>query len=133
MLAPKALEPADEIASATTSGVDSANQESISYEASSSLEISNEANANSTKMDAAEQKSAESLADTHEDQNSVSAAESSLTINTTTQIDDDMISREAMKVIRGDYGDGKARINKLGSNYHAIQARVNQLKCEGAF
>lgn len=40
---------------------------------------------------------------------------------------------EAMKVIRGDYGVGQERKDKLGTQYQTIQNRVNQLKREGAF
>lgn len=43
------------------------------------------------------------------------------------------IEAEARKVIRGDYGIGQERKTKLGGQYSAIQARVNQLKREGAF
>lgn len=43
------------------------------------------------------------------------------------------IEAEALKVIRGEYGVGKERMSKLGAQYSAIQARVNQLKREGAF
>lgn len=43
------------------------------------------------------------------------------------------IEQEAMKVIRGDYGVGQERKDKLGNQYGPIQNRVNQLKREGAF
>ncbi len=43
------------------------------------------------------------------------------------------IEAEALKVIRGDYGIGQERKNKLGNQYEAIQRRVNELKKEGAF
>ena len=43
------------------------------------------------------------------------------------------IEAEALKVIRGDYGIGQERRNKLGSQYQAIQNRVNELKREGVF
>lgn len=43
------------------------------------------------------------------------------------------IEAEALKVIRGEYGVGKERMSKLGDQYSAIQARVNQLKRQGAF
>lgn len=43
------------------------------------------------------------------------------------------IEQEAMKVIRGDYGVGQERRDKLGNQYGPIQNRVNQLKREGAF
>lgn len=45
----------------------------------------------------------------------------------------DDVESEAMKVIRGDYGIGQERKNKLGSKYQPIQNRVNQLKREGLF
>lgn len=43
------------------------------------------------------------------------------------------VEAEAMKVIRGDYGIGQARKDKLGSKYQTIQSRVNELKREGIF
>lgn len=43
------------------------------------------------------------------------------------------VEAEAMKVIRGDYGNGVERKDRLGSNYQAIQNRVNELKREGLF
>lgn len=43
------------------------------------------------------------------------------------------VEAEAMKVIRGDYGIGQERKDKLGSKYQAIQSRVNELKREGIF
>lgn len=43
------------------------------------------------------------------------------------------IETEALKVIRGEYGIGQERRNKLGDKYHVIQNRVNELKREGFF
>lgn len=43
------------------------------------------------------------------------------------------IEAEAMKVIRGAYGAGQERKDKLGAQYQTIQNRVNQLKQNGAF
>lgn len=43
------------------------------------------------------------------------------------------IDAEAIKVIRGEYGIGQERKNKLGNQYETIQHRVNELKREGAF
>lgn len=37
------------------------------------------------------------------------------------------IDRLARAVIRGDYGNGQARVQALGSNYTAVQRRVNQI------
>lgn len=43
------------------------------------------------------------------------------------------VEAEALKVIRGEYGIGQERKDKLGSQYEVIQRRVNELKREGAF
>lgn len=51
---------------------------------------------------------------------------------TTATISND-IEAEAFKVIRGDYGVGQERKERLGSQYQAIQKRVNELKREGVF
>lgn len=50
----------------------------------------------------------------------------------TTKVSND-VEAEAMKVIRGDYGIGQERKNKLGDKYQTIQNRVNELKREGLF
>lgn len=33
----------------------------------------------------------------------------------------------ARRVIRGEFGNGQERRNRLGANYDAVQARVNQM------
>lgn len=43
------------------------------------------------------------------------------------------VETEALKVIRGDYGNNPERRRNLGSNYQSIQERVNELKRQGAF
>ena len=43
------------------------------------------------------------------------------------------VEAEAMKVIRGDYGVGQERKEKLGTKYKIIQSRVNELKRKGIF
>lgn len=43
------------------------------------------------------------------------------------------VETEALKVVRGDYGNGAERKNRLGDRYNAIQKRVNELKREGRF
>ncbi len=43
------------------------------------------------------------------------------------------VETEALKVIRGDYGIGQERKDKLGEKYQTIQTRVNELKREGLF
>ena len=50
----------------------------------------------------------------------------------TTSVSND-VEAEAMKVIRGDYGVGQERKDKLGTKYQTIQSRVNELKREGIF
>ncbi len=45
----------------------------------------------------------------------------------------DDVEAEAMKVIRGDYGVGQERKDRLGAKYQTIQNRVNELKREGVF
>lgn len=59
------------------------------------------------------------------------------TVPSSTQVNKPNVSNdveaEAMKVIRGDYGIGQERKDKLGSKYLAIQSRVNELKREGIF
>jgi hypothetical protein len=54
----------------------------------------------------------------------------------TTSVTDNVsgdVEAEALKVIRGEYGDGQVRKDKLGNRYEAIQSRVNELKREGVF
>ncbi len=41
--------------------------------------------------------------------------------------DQDRIEREALEVIHGDFGNNPGRRAKLGADYAAVQARVNQL------
>lgn len=43
------------------------------------------------------------------------------------------VETEAIKVIRGDYGNNPERKKILGTNYQSIQNRVNELKRQGAF
>lgn len=58
-------------------------------------------------------------------------AGSQSTSNATTVSGD--VEAEAMKVIRGDYGIGQERKDKLGQSYQTIQNRVNELKRQGVF
>ncbi len=43
------------------------------------------------------------------------------------------VEAEAMKVIRGEYGNNPVRRNNLGAKYQEIQNRVNELKRTGKF
>lgn len=53
--------------------------------------------------------------------------------NNATSVVSNDVEAEALKVIRGDYGVGQERKDNLGSQYEAIQRRVNELKREGVF
>lgn len=53
--------------------------------------------------------------------------------NTSSENVSNDVEAEAMKVIRGDYGDGQVRKDNLGSRYQTIQNRVNELKRAGVF
>ena len=55
---------------------------------------------------------------------SASAGSSSAAVS---QADQDRIEREAREVIHGDFGDNPGRKAKLGADYAAVQARVNQI------
>lgn len=61
-----------------------------------------------------------------------STAKEVATTVTTANVSND-IEAEAMKVIRGDYGIGQERKDRLGDKYQPIQNRVNELKREGVF
>lgn len=43
------------------------------------------------------------------------------------------VEQEALNVIKGMYGNGQVRKDKLGAEYQKIQNRVNELKRQGAF
>jgi len=43
------------------------------------------------------------------------------------------LDEKALKVIRGDFGNGHIRKEKLGSEYQAIQRRVNEMYRDGIF
>lgn len=60
----------------------------------------------------------------------IATATTSVVSNTNVSND---VETEAMKVIRGDYGVGQERKDKLGTKYQTIQSRVNELKREGIF
>lgn len=70
-------------------------------------------------------------------QNPEAESHTSETMNPSTSLANSNVSNdveaEAMKVIRGDYGVGQERKNKLGVKYQTIQNRVNELKREGVF
>ncbi len=51
----------------------------------------------------------------------------SIQMVTDSKADMDRIEKEALEVIHGDYGNNPGRAEKLGADYAAVQARVNQL------
>ena len=125
LLAPKTLETTDEVA-ATSSVKDASDKESAYSEDIASEDVANEVNVSSSEMDDSEHKTEDGQVATAGNQQAATSTEPSLTVNpTASQEDEESINREAMKVIRGDYGDGKVRMNKLGVNYNRIQSRVN--------
>lgn len=56
-----------------------------------------------------------------------SAASTTAVSGTTTVSDQDRIEEEAREVIHGDFGNNPGRKAKLGADYAAVQARVNQI------
>lgn len=62
----------------------------------------------------------------------VTTKDSAESSDATVNVSDD-VETEALKVIRGDYGVGQERKDKLGEKYQPIQNRVNELKREGLF
>lgn len=64
--------------------------------------------------------------------NNSNIATATTTVASNANVSND-VEAEAMKVIRGDYGVGQERKDKLGTKYETIQSRVNELKREGIF
>lgn len=68
---------------------------------------------------------------------SAKSARSSLPKQTTTTSQDfstpinDDVEENARRVIRGDFGNGQTRMDKLGSSYSEIQGRVNEMYRQG--
>lgn len=62
-------------------------------------------------------------------QTSTSPASSNTSASTASisSADEDRIEREAREVIHGDFGDNPGRKARLGADYAAVQARVNQI------
>ena len=52
-------------------------------------------------------------------------------VNTDATNRDEVLKNIALKVIRGDYGNGADRRTKLGSYYNEVQSRVNEIMREG--
>lgn len=69
----------------------------------------------------------------HEVETSAPTTEPAQTVSTPVAASSGDIEAEAMKVIRGEYGTGTERKQRLGDKYAAVQQRVNELKRQGAF
>lgn len=68
----------------------------------------------------------------NENQSSKTESEDPEKISNTRDVPSD-IEAEALKVIRGDYGNNPQRKSNLGNQYQPIQDRVNELKRQGVF
>lgn len=60
-------------------------------------------------------------------QQPVKAVKDSAPVKSQSAADADRIEKEAMEVIHGDFGNNPGRKAKLGSDYAAVQARVNEI------
>lgn len=80
----------------------------------------------------AEQPGADAKADAQTPVTNVVPEQTQQKATESTSISND-VEAEAMKVIRGEYGIGQERKDKLGAKYQPIQNRVNELKREGVF
>lgn len=78
-------------------------------------------------------KPSEAVVNTHETTSVVPQTTNNVATNNAPSVVSNDVEAEALKVIRGEYGIGQERKNKLGNDYEAIQRRVNELKREGAF
>lgn len=65
-----------------------------------------------------------------EQQPSLAKQTTTTTQETSTPINDD-VEENARRVIRGDFGNGQTRKDKLGSSYSEIQGRVNEMYRQG--
>ena len=68
----------------------------------------------------------------NQNQSSKTESEDPEKISNTRDVPSD-IEAEALKVIRGDYGNNPQRKSNLGNQYQPIQDRVNELKRQGVF
>lgn len=66
------------------------------------------------------------LAPTPAERKSIKLSNTSFS-NNISKADQDRIEREALEVIHGDFGNNPGRKEKLGADYAAVQAKVNEL------
>ncbi len=69
--------------------------------------------------------SIKTLAPTPSERNTIKLSKTSS--NTISKADQDRIEREALEVIHGDFGNNPGRKEKLGADYAAVQAKVNEM------
>ena len=75
----------------------------------------------------------EAVVNTQETTPAATQTTNNVATNNASSVVSNDVEAEALKVIRGEYGIGQERKNRLGNRYDAIQQRVNELKREGAF
>lgn len=78
-----------------------------------------------------ETKKASSMLDNPIKENRVSSSKSSTDASKTESIPVSEIERTAKEVIRGKYGNGRIRKDKLGDQYSEIQSKVNEMYRKG--
>ena len=105
----------------SVTSIDSSYKESlVHFDEENKEPLSEEGNGHLTSNKTAEPNTAEPKLDSSNTESKVESA----------NLD---IEQEALKVIRGSYGNIPKRKNILGDKYQIIQNRVNQLKREGSF
>ena len=66
-----------------------------------------------------------------QEESAVSVPESTQTLSNNNENTNSDIEQKALDVIRGKYGNGNERKEKLGSDYSAVQKKVNELYKQG--
>ena len=102
-------------------------------EGASSQAVQSLESANSSETPSASPQSAVSTTPSGYNQTSVASNASNDGSSASSAVVSGNVEEEALKVIRGIYGDGQERKNRLGVKYQEIQNRVNQLKSQGVF
>lgn len=113
-------------------GVEGNTPSAVSEETSSQAVQSTEST-NSTETTSTSAQTAAPATTSASDKTSVATNTSNSGTSTSSAVVSGDVEEEALKVIRGVYGDGQERKNRLGAKYQEIQNRVNQLKRQGAF
>lgn len=129
--------PASEIPSSVTSNEANEEIENQSREEIAQKSEGNHINTNSSDLANKESGQIENPVPSTQTSTASEPAKASLEATSkassaTVSVSDD-IQAEALKVIKGEYGDGSKRKALLGSRYQEIQNRVNELKRQGFF